>query len=149
MTKNEAKILQIINLRLGPLKGKFQESELLEFVQISGDAFNAVPLDSDYDFKNCEDGDDAAMYNHLIAQYALYLAFSTLAISEKTKEVSVTDNGITATPPALSELLYQTAFDEYERWVGMVNGIKSAEIQALMNHLAHNLDGDDYDDETN
>ena len=80
----------------------FTNEELVWFLNSSLQEFNSYPHFSSYKFS------DPVIYQrfcHVIIEGALISAFGAQLLIEKGREFSVTDNGISFTPPQISEAL--------------------------------------------
>lgn len=92
----------------------FTDDELIKFLIDSLSDFNSTPHFTMYSFANVE---MFTIFADIIVQGAELMALAAQALIEKTKEFTITDNGITYTPPLLSELLmnqYNTKLPVYQ-----------------------------------
>lgn len=80
----------------------FTDDELIKFLIDSLSDFNSTPHFTQFCFSHEE---IKHIFADIIVQGAELMAISAQAIIEKTKEFTITDNGVTYSPPFLSELL--------------------------------------------
>jgi hypothetical protein len=92
----------------------FTNTELICFLVNSLSSFNQIPHFTNFTFENPQ------MYTtfaDVIVQGASLLAMSAQALIEKGREFSITDNGVTYQPPAISEILnnqFTTQLTDYK-----------------------------------
>lgn len=80
----------------------FSDSELICFLINSLSEFNSYPHFTNFTFSDpviCD------LFLDIIIQGALLLALAAQALIEKGREFSITDNGVTYQPPAVSDIL--------------------------------------------
>lgn len=80
----------------------FSDDELIKFLIDALSEFNSTPHFTFYTFANVE---MQGIFADILVQGAELLALSAQALIEKGKEFTITDNGITYSPPFLSDLL--------------------------------------------
>jgi len=80
----------------------FSDSELICFLINSLSEFNSYPHFTNFSFA---DEVICGLFADIIIQGAVLLALAAQALIERGREFTITDNGVTYQPPALSELL--------------------------------------------
>ena len=80
----------------------FTDSELICFIINSLSEFNAYPHFTNFTFASPE---VVGIFLDILAQGAVLLALAAQALIERGREFSITDNGVTYQPPAISEML--------------------------------------------
>ena len=95
----------------------FRDSELIAFLVNGLSEFNQIPHFTAFTFA------DQVIYTifaDVVAQGAVILALAAQALIEKGREFTITDNGVTYQPPAISEILnnqYQQQLADYKEKV--------------------------------
>ena len=80
----------------------YQVEELVDCICASLSLFNEVPYFTSFDFNDTE---IIKIYLEVLAQGAVIYALSSKALIERGRESQVQDNGLSWTPPTVSELL--------------------------------------------
>lgn len=80
----------------------FSVEQLVSFLAISLSSFNQIPHDTYFTF---EDTDAIAHWHEILVQGATLIALSSKSLLERGREFQLSDNGISFTPPTVSELM--------------------------------------------
>lgn len=92
----------------------FSDDELVAFLVNSLSEFNGVPHFTTFTFA---DPSISGIFSAIIIQGAVLYALSAQALIEKGREFTITDNGLSFSPPAVSEMLnsqFTTQFTAYK-----------------------------------
>jgi hypothetical protein len=92
----------------------FTDAELISFLVNSLSSFNQFPHFSQFLFSDVQ---IYSLFADIILQGAVLLALAAQALIERGREFSITDNGVTYQPPAVSEMLnnqYSTQLADYK-----------------------------------
>lgn len=80
----------------------FSTDMLVSFIADALTKFNEVPY---FTWFNFEDTAIIGMFHNVIVEGATLMALASQALIEKGREYTITDNGVSFTPPSISELL--------------------------------------------
>lgn len=100
----------------------FSIDSLVTFLASSITLFNEVPHFTFFSFENTE---IVQQFHDVIVQGALLWALASKALIERGREFNITDNGISFTPPAISELLntqWTTELNNHWEKVKLIKG---------------------------
>lgn len=98
----------------------FTTAELTSFLVNSLSSFNQYPHFTEYSFA---DPQIYGIFADVILQGAVLLALAAQALIEKGREFSITDNGVTYQPPAVSDMLntqYNEQLGDYKEKLKMI-----------------------------
>ncbi len=99
----------------------FTVEELVTFLCTALETFNAEPT---FTFFSWEDNSIIENFGSVIVQGAVVYALGAQALVEKGRELTITDNGISFTPPQVSDLLNTQYTTEFTNWIEMVKRVK-------------------------
>jgi hypothetical protein len=131
-------LLGLLTSRLG--NKYFGTEDLKNFIEAGLSAVNTY---QEINISLEDDREDVVQLKTVIVQYAYYIALTTMAIAEKTKEISITDNGIQLVPVKLSDMLLQIAESEYVHWENIMREIKTSKLNRLYEIIRENSSYDE------
>jgi len=99
----------------------FTVEEMVTFLCTSLEHFNAEPT---FTFFSFEDTPIVQNFGSVLVQGATVFALGAQALVEKGRELNITDNGISFTPPQVSDLLNTQYSTEMTQWIEMVQRVK-------------------------
>ena len=95
--------------------------QLVTFLISALSAFNMIPHFTAFTF---EDTEIINIFGEIIVRHALISALASKALIERGREMSISDNGISFTPPSVSDMLSTQYSTEYTQWQDNVKQIK-------------------------
>lgn len=98
----------------------FTDTELICFLVNSLSSFNQYPHFTQFKFSDVQIYE---LFAEIIVQGAVLLALAAQALIERGREFSITDNGVTYQPPAVSEMLnsqYSAQLADYKEKLKMI-----------------------------
>jgi len=109
----------------------FTDTELVCFLVNSLSSFNQYPHFTQFVFS---DPQIYTIFSEIVVQGAVLLALAAQALIEKGREFSITDNGVTYQPPAVSEILnsqYSAQLADYKEKLKMIKCSMKPEPKGL------------------
>ena len=91
----------------------FQPDELVGFLVQSLSMFNEYPRFTTFSMENTE---IIEQFHDILVQGATYLALGSQALIERGREFPINDNGVSMTPPTISEMLQTQYAKEMDSW---------------------------------
>lgn len=101
----------------------FSVDQLVTFLADALSRFNSIPHTTAFTF---DDSEFVSLYLSELVQCAVYQALATMAILERGREFSITDNSINFTPPGVSDILSSEYGIEIANWTDIVKLIKAS-----------------------
>lgn len=95
--------------------------QLATFAATALTAFNQIPHFTNFTF---EDTEIISMFFEVILQHAVIYALASKALIERGREFQISDNGVTFTPPGVSDVLQTQYTTELNNWFEKVKLIK-------------------------
>jgi hypothetical protein len=135
-------LLELLTSRLG--NKYFGIGDLKNFIEAGLSAVNTY---QELNISLEDDREDVVQLKAAIVQYAYYMALTTMAIAEKTKEISIIDNGIQFVPMKLSDMLLQVAESEYTHWENIMREVKTSKLNRLYEIIRENSSYEDEESE--
>lgn len=136
-TKNINKLIAILKARLNSsgkayVKDEFGNEQLVDcdiytipqlvlFIIAALDTFNMIPHFTQFTF---DDTEFFNIFGEIIVRHALVYALASKALIERGREFQINDNGVTFTPPGVSDILNTQYSNEYNMWKDDVRLIK-------------------------
>jgi len=109
----------------------FTDAELICFLVNSLSSFNQYPHFTQFKFSDVQ---IYSLFAEIIVQGAVLLALAAQSLIEKGREFSITDNGVTYQPPAVSDILntqYSTQLQDYKEKLKMIKASLKPEPRGL------------------
>lgn len=100
----------------------YSVEQLAVFAVTALSAFNEIPHFTAYTF---EDSEIITIFYEVILQHAVVYALASKALIERGREFSINDNGVSFTPPGISEVLGSQFSTELNNWFEKVKLVKS------------------------
>lgn len=101
----------------------FSVDVLVTFLADALTWFNAIPHTTMFTF---DDTEFCKTYQHILVQAAALMAMASKALIEKGREFTITDNGISFSPPGVSDVLNSQYGTELGNWDSTIKLIKSS-----------------------
>ncbi len=99
----------------------FSVDQLTTFIAMALSAFNQIPTFTAFTFESTE---IITIFFEVIMQHAVITALSAQALKEAGREFTITDNGVSWTPPSLSSKLAEQFNAELGNWAEKAKLIK-------------------------
>ncbi len=107
----------------------FSINQLVSFLAVALSRFNQMPHQTNFDFS---DDEFCKIYSDILIQGGALMALSSQALIERGREYALSDNGISVTIPALSEMLstqWNGELTNYQETLKQIKGsMKSSPI---------------------
>jgi len=101
----------------------FQPEDIKTALELSLRAFNMVETITYFTF---DDVENVTQISDLLVTYAAYLLLTRQSLKEKGVEFTLSDGGVSYTPPALSDFVHMTARDMYQDWFYRIHDLKKS-----------------------
>jgi len=102
-------------------KSVYDRADVVNALMLSLSAFNAIPY-----FTNITFEDNVSSISDLLVTYACYLLLQRQALIEKGREFIVQNGGISFTPPAMGDFLFNVSADMHQKWTLQVQLLKKS-----------------------